>query len=75
MPPSPQAAPDTTPSFLSWVSRLVHQHRRRLAGVARREGLGAEDAFDAAQEAFQTFLTLPAAWSTPVTIRASCWSR
>jgi RNA polymerase sigma-70 factor (ECF subfamily) len=49
------------PSFLSWVTRLVHQNRGHLVGVARREGLGAEDAFDAAQEAFQTFLTLPAA--------------
>src|SRR5262252_5338876 len=49
------------PSFLSWVTRLVHQHRGHLLGVARREGLSPEDAFDAAQEAFQTFLTLPAA--------------
>lgn len=48
-------------AFLAWVGRLVHQHRARLAAVARREGLGPEDAFDAVQEAFHTFLTLPQA--------------
>jgi RNA polymerase sigma-70 factor, ECF subfamily len=48
-------------AFLAWVGRLVHQHRVRLAGVARREGLAPEDAFDAVQEAFQSFLVLPAA--------------
>ena len=51
--------PDT--HFLSWVGRLVHEHRGHLAGVARAEGLGAEDAFDAVQEAFGAFLGLPAA--------------
>jgi RNA polymerase sigma-70 factor, ECF subfamily len=50
-------------AFLSWVGRLVHDHRGRLIGVARAEGLDPEDAFDAAQEAFHTFLTLPAARS------------
>jgi RNA polymerase sigma-70 factor (ECF subfamily) len=44
-----------------WVTRLVHAHRASLARIARREGLGPEDAFDAVQEAFQTFLTLPRA--------------
>jgi len=29
--------------------------RRELAGVARAEGLTAEEAFDAVQDAFQTF--------------------
>jgi RNA polymerase sigma-70 factor (ECF subfamily) len=48
-------------AFLSWVGRLVHDHRGHLIAVARAEGLGAEDAFDAVQEAFRTFLTLPAA--------------
>jgi len=48
-------------TFLSWVGRLVHQHRAQLVGVARREGLGSEDAFDVVQEAFQTFLARPAA--------------
>jgi RNA polymerase sigma-70 factor (ECF subfamily) len=49
--------------FMSWVGRLVHDHRARLIGVARAEGLGPEDAFDVVQEAFRTFLTLPAARS------------
>jgi len=55
------SSPPPAPPFLAWVTRLVHQHRGHLLGVARREGLSPEDAFDAAQEAFQTFLTLPAA--------------
>jgi RNA polymerase sigma-70 factor (ECF subfamily) len=54
--PKPEVAP-----FTAWVERLVHEHRAELARVARREGLGPEDAFDAVQDAFQTFLTLPAA--------------
>jgi RNA polymerase sigma-70 factor (ECF subfamily) len=48
-------------AFLGWVGHLVHTHRRELAGVARAEGSTAEEAFDAVQDAFQTFLTLPAA--------------
>jgi RNA polymerase sigma-70 factor (ECF subfamily) len=47
--------------FLSWVGRLVHDHRGRLVAVARGEGLGPEEAFDVVQEAFHSFLTLPAA--------------
>jgi len=46
-------------SFSRSVTRLVHQHRAHLARVARREGLSAEDAFDAVQEAFSAFLVLP----------------
>ncbi|WP_234945273.1 sigma-70 family RNA polymerase sigma factor [Anaeromyxobacter sp. Fw109-5] len=38
-------------------------HSRGLAAVARNEGLGPEDALDAVQEAFQTFLLLPHARS------------
>ncbi len=48
-------------AFLGWVSQLVHDHRLALAGVARREGLPPEDAFDAVQEALQTFITMPEA--------------
>jgi RNA polymerase sigma-70 factor (ECF subfamily) len=48
-------------AFIAWVGELVHRHRWELVAIARREGLSPEDAFDAAQEAFQTFLTLPAA--------------
>jgi RNA polymerase sigma-70 factor (ECF subfamily) len=47
--------------FAGWVTRLVHEHRWRLARVARAEGLGAEEAFDAVQEAFASFLVLPRA--------------
>jgi RNA polymerase sigma-70 factor, ECF subfamily len=47
--------------FTGWVTRLVHAHRARLVAVARHEGLGPEDAFDAAQEAFTAFLILPRA--------------
>ena len=48
-------------AFSGWVTRLVREHRSRLVAVARHEGLGAEDAFDAAQEAFTAFLILPRA--------------
>jgi len=48
-------------AWVAWVGELVHAHRARLARVARREGLRPEDAFDAVQEAFETFLTLPEA--------------
>ena len=47
--------------FLSWVGRLVHDHRGHLVAVAQGEGLAPEDAFDVVQEAFHSFLTLPAA--------------
>lgn len=50
-------------AFFAWVTRLVHEHRASLARLARREGLGPEDAFDAVQEAFFTFVTLPQARS------------
>ena len=46
---------------MAWTGRMVHAHRGRLAAVARREGLTPEDAFDAVQEAFHTFITLPEA--------------
>jgi len=60
--PCEQALPRREGSdFSGWVARLVHAHRARLAAVARREGLGAEDAFDAVQEAFAAFLILPQA--------------
>jgi RNA polymerase sigma-70 factor (ECF subfamily) len=47
--------------FSSWITRLVHDHRAQLAQVARREGLTAADAFDAVQEAFNSFILLPQA--------------
>jgi RNA polymerase sigma-70 factor (ECF subfamily) len=65
-PPQPEAADCNCAerereAFLSWVGRLVHEHRGHLLAAARAEGLGPEDAFDVVQEAFRTFLTLPAA--------------
>jgi RNA polymerase sigma-70 factor (ECF subfamily) len=51
------------PGFLAWVAQLVHAHRRRLLAYARRRGLDAEDALDAVQESFVSFLRLPEARS------------
>jgi len=52
-------APST--GFLGWVALLARDHSARLAGSARAEGLSADDALDAAQEAFHAFLLLPQA--------------
>jgi RNA polymerase sigma-70 factor (ECF subfamily) len=52
---------DDRAAWSAWVGALVHAHRAALARVARREGLGPEDAFDAVQEAFEGFLRLPQA--------------
>ena len=52
---------DAGAAFSGWVTSLVRWHRLRLVAVARHEGLGPEDAFDAAQEAFAAFLILPQA--------------
>jgi RNA polymerase sigma-70 factor (ECF subfamily) len=38
------------------LARLVREHRTELVGLARREGLGAEDALDCVHDAFCTFL-------------------
>jgi RNA polymerase sigma-70 factor (ECF subfamily) len=51
----------TTTDFLGWVSDLAKGHSTSLARTARGEGLQAEDALDAVQEAFHTFLLLPQA--------------
>lgn len=50
---------DQEKGFLAWVTRLVRDHRTELVAVARQEGLHAEDALDAVQEALTTFLDLP----------------
>jgi RNA polymerase sigma-70 factor (ECF subfamily) len=44
-----------------WVSHLVHAHRGRLLAYARRRGLDAEEALDAVQDGFVSFLRLPQA--------------
>lgn len=51
------------PGFLAWVAQLVHAHRQRLLAYARKRGLDAEDALDAVQESFVSFLRLPEARS------------
>jgi RNA polymerase sigma-70 factor (ECF subfamily) len=66
---SPEAGgdPDRSPACPEWidrVGRLVHAHRARLSAVARREGLPPEDALDAVQEAFVTFLGRPGSCAT-----------
>lgn len=58
-----QRALHAAPGFFSWVSALVHVHRERLLAYARRKGLGAEDALDAVQDSFVSFLRLPEARS------------
>jgi len=49
------------PGFLNWVAGLVHSHRSRLLGYARRRGLDAEEALDVVQDSFASFLRLPEA--------------
>jgi RNA polymerase sigma-70 factor (ECF subfamily) len=44
------------PGSTAWLSALARDHTRALAAVARGEGLGPDDALDAVQEAFATFL-------------------
>jgi RNA polymerase sigma factor (sigma-70 family) len=51
------------PGFLGWVAALVHSHRATLLRAARGHGLTPEEALDAVQDAFATFLTLPEARS------------
>lgn len=53
----------TPPGFLRWVAHLVHAHRQRLLAYARKRGLDPDDALDAVQESFVSFLRLPAARS------------
>ncbi len=49
------------PGFLAWVAQLVHIHRQRLLAYARKRGLDADDALDAVQESFVSFLKFPEA--------------
>ncbi len=51
--------PQDERGFLAWVTRLVRDHRAELIATAQKEGLHAEDAFDAVQEALTTFLDIP----------------
>ena len=49
------AGPHLPSGFLGWVAQLVHIHRQRLLGYARKRGLDADDALDAVQESFVSF--------------------
>jgi RNA polymerase sigma factor (sigma-70 family) len=51
------------PGFLPRVAVLVHAHREYLLAYARRRGLDAEEALDAVQDSFISFLGLPSAQS------------
>lgn len=42
-----------------WVATLARAHAGRLAGIARREGIGAADALDVVQDAFQVLIARP----------------
>jgi RNA polymerase sigma-70 factor (ECF subfamily) len=53
----------SSPPFTGWVTALARAHTLALARVARAEGLAHDDALDAVQEAFRTFLGLPMARS------------
>ena len=46
------------PDVLDALDRVVRAQRAALAGLARRQGLGAEDALDCVHDAFCTFLQL-----------------
>lgn len=48
-------------NFTKWVSLLARTHSPVMLLTAKREGLLAEDALDAVQDAFSNFLTLPQA--------------
>jgi RNA polymerase sigma-70 factor (ECF subfamily) len=56
-----KADDDDDREFTGWVSRLAREHSQALAAAARHEGLSTDEALDAVQEAFGTFLRLPAA--------------
>ena len=42
-----------------WISQLARRQARRLAGIARSEGVNAIDALDVVQESFSTLLGRP----------------
>ena len=52
-------SPGVTPACCcsEWIGDLARLHTRRLAAVARREGLAGDDALDAVQDGFRALLT------------------
>lgn len=57
--------------FTGWVGQLARTHSRRLAAIARDEGLTATDALDAVQEALHRFLLLPQARAAALEVEDS----
>jgi RNA polymerase sigma-70 factor, ECF subfamily len=53
------------PDVLDALDRVVREQRAWLAGLARREGLGPEDALDCVHDAFCTFLKVALAGELP----------
>lgn len=54
---------------LATLARTVRERREALAAIARREGLGPEDAFDCVHDAFCTFLQLAVRHELPADAR------
>jgi RNA polymerase sigma-70 factor, ECF subfamily len=54
-------SPSVLGGFTSWVENLARDQTDKLVATAVREGLTGDEAMDAVQEAFTTFLTLPQA--------------
>ncbi|HSK05732.1 MAG TPA: hypothetical protein VK932_31000, partial [Kofleriaceae bacterium] len=44
-----------------WIAGLARDHARRLAAIARREGVAPADALDVVQDALHTLLARPGA--------------
>jgi RNA polymerase sigma-70 factor (ECF subfamily) len=57
--------------LLEQLTLLVRQERGALVGIARSEGLGAEDAVECVQDALCTFLSRPITAETEDVARAS----
>ncbi|HEU4411404.1 MAG TPA: sigma-70 family RNA polymerase sigma factor [Polyangiaceae bacterium] len=57
-PATPPTGAPAAEDALELLGRLIRAERAELARVARREGLGAEDAIDCVQDALSTFLQL-----------------
>jgi len=61
IPPAGRVLARRSMSASAGVAALVHAHRARLLSYARRRGLDVEEALDAVQDSFITFLGLPEA--------------
>ena len=66
---SKSAAAEEIEDPLDTISRVIREHRGDLIGVARAEGVGAEDAVDCVHDALCTFLRLALAGEAPRSAR------